>query len=192
MTAGLRAPSSTRLLADQLAAATARALQPVEVLDLPVIELREHAHALTDALLTGFASGDLARALATVRDADAVIVVTPVFRASYSGLFKTFVDVLEDGALDRTPVLLGATGGTARHSLALEYALRPLFAYLRAAVVPTSVFAAGEDLGAGTELTERVERAAGELADAVRLRPRRARPDPFEDPTPFAELLRGR
>ncbi len=79
--------------------------------------------------------------------ADAVIAVTPVFSASYSGLFKSFFDVLDEDALDGKPVLIGATGGTARHSLVLEHALRPLFAYLRATVVPTAVFAATEDFG---------------------------------------------
>ena len=91
--------------------------------------------------------------------------MTPVFSASYSGLFKTFFDVLETGALDGKPVLIAATAGTARHSLVLEHALRPLFAYLHAVVVPTGVFAATEDF-AGTDLDARVVRAAGELAAA--------------------------
>ena len=59
-----------------------------------------------------------------------------MFSASYSGLFKTFFDVLEEGTLDGKPVLVAATAGTARHSLVLEHALRPLFAYLHAVVVP--------------------------------------------------------
>ncbi len=64
--------------------------------------------------------------------ADGVIAVTPVFTASYSGLFKSFFDLIDPTALTGTPVLIGATGGTARHSLVLDHALRPLFAYLRA------------------------------------------------------------
>ena len=129
-----------------------------------------------------------------VRDADAVIAVTPIFSASYSGLFKTFFDVLEDGTLEGKPVLLGATAGTARHSLALEFAIRPLFAYLRADVVPTSVFAASEDFGStgpGGGLSERVERAGRELADRVLGRQPSTRVDPFTNPTPFADLLGG-
>ena len=119
-----------------------------------------------------------------------------MFSASYSGLFKTFFDVLDKDALVGRPVLLGATAGTARHSLAAEYAMRPLFAYLRASVVPTAVFAAGEDwAGGGTEpeLAGRVDRAAGELADLVAARPAATGPvDPFADPTSsFEELLRG-
>ena len=157
-----------------------------------VVELRDLAHALTDNLLTGFPSGALAEAVRQVRDADAVIAVTPIFSASYSGLFKTFFDVLEDGTLEGKPVLLGATAGTARHSLALEFAVRPLFAYLRADVVPTAVFAASEDFGAAGPnggLADRVERAGRELADRVLGRQASAAVDPFENPTPFEQLL---
>ena len=199
VTAGLSRPSTSRLLADQLAAATDRALRldlgelgRPDAVDVEVIELRDLAHALTDNLLTGFASGTLADAVRRVADADAVIAVSPIFSASYSGLFKTFFDVLEDGALDGKPVLLGATAGTARHSLALDFAMRPLFAYLRADVVPTAVFAASEDFGTGGStrgLSARVERAGRELAALVLGRARTAAVDPFANPTPFAELL---
>jgi FMN reductase len=93
-------------------------------------------------------------------------------------------------------VLIAATAGTARHSLALEYAMRPLFAYLRAVVAPTAVFAAADDWGgggvAGGALDERIRRAAGELADLVAARPPAAPADPFADPTTsFEDLLRG-
>lgn len=191
ISAGLSVPSSTRLLADRLAAATvAAAHEPVEV---DVIELRPLAHPLADHLLTGFATGELADALETVRRADALIVVTPVFAASYSGLFKSFFDVLESGTLEGVPVLIAATAGTARHSLVLDHALRPLFSYLHAVVVPTGVFAASEDFG-DVGLDDRVDRAAGELVGLLHRAPgRRTRTlaDEFADPTPFEELLRG-
>jgi FMN reductase len=130
--------------------------------------------------------------------------VTPVFSASYSGLFKTFFDVLELGVLDGKPVLVAATAGTARHSLVLDHALRPLFSYLHAVVVPTGVFAASEDFGAlhgstGTsELGKRVERAANELAalvagSGVAVRPaahRRSVEEELTEPTPFEALLK--
>jgi FMN reductase len=192
VTAGLSQPSSTRLLADRLAAAADRALRLAGgQARVEVVELRPLAHGIADAMLTGFSSGELADAVETVRRADALIAVTPVFTASYSGLFKSFFDILDEGTLDGTPVLLAATAGTARHSLVLEFAMRPLFAYLRADVVATAVFAATEDFGADATLAGRVDRAARELADAVVGRRATAPADLFEEPTPFAQLLSG-
>jgi FMN reductase len=189
VSAGLSNPSSTRILADQLAAATVAALEARgAAVDVEVVELRDLAHAITDNLLTGFPSGALADAVEAVAAADAVVAVTPVFSASYSGLFKSFFDVLEPDALVGKPVLMAATAGTARHSLVLEHAMRPLFSYLHAVPVPTAVFAAAEDFGS-RGLAERVDRAAGELADAVLRRPRLKAADPFEDVTPFEDLL---
>ncbi|MGI5200058.1 CE1759 family FMN reductase [Spirillospora sp. CA-108201] len=190
VSAGLGRPSSTRLLADRLAEAAAEALQGDATVE--TIELRDHAHAMVDATLTGFSSGAFRAAAETVANADGLIAVTPVFNASYSGLFKTFFDVLERGSLDGTPVLLGATGGTARHSLAIDYAMRPLFAYLRASVVPTGVYAASEDWGsAETALPERVDRAGAELAALMGARRAPAKDDPYEAPVPFERLLAG-
>jgi FMN reductase len=197
VSAGLSNPSSTRLLADRLATAAVAALRARgDDATVEVVELRDHARGLADDLTTGFAGTELQAAIDTVVGADAVIAVTPVFSASYSGLFKTFFDVLDKDALIGTPVLLGATAGTARHSLAVEYAMRPLFAYLRAVPVPTGVFAASEDWAGGgdTALAARIERAAGELADTLAgRRPAATRPvDPFADPTTsFEELLKG-
>jgi FMN reductase len=197
VSAGLSVPSSTRLLADRLTAATVDALRERGVTaTVEVVELREHARALADHLVTGFPAGDLRAALGTVQGADGVIAATPVFSASYSGLFKTFVDVLDRDALTGTPVLLAATAGSARHSLVLEHALRPLFAYLRAVTVPTAVFAAAEDWGGSggpeRELAGRIARAGGELADLVAGRPARAvDEDPFAGTPSFEELLRG-
>ena len=102
--------------------------------------------------------------------ADAVIAVTPVFSGSYSGLFKSFFDVVDPQSLAGKPVLLGATGGSARHSLMLEHAMRPLFAYLRAIVVPTAVFAATADFGAadgGGSLPDRIDAAGAELVSLL-------------------------
>ena len=195
LSAGLSTPSSTWLLADRLAAAVTAALADRgERAEVQVVELREHARDLADHLVAGFPNTALAPVLESVAAADAVVAVTPIFSASYSGLFKTFVDVLDRDALTGTPVLLAATGGTARHSLALEHAMRPLFAYLRAATVPTAVFAAPEDWGAtevGTTLDGRVGRAAGELADAVAARPPATRTDLFADVPDFTSLLKG-
>ena len=195
---GLSNPSSTRLLADRLTAATVEALRTRgDDATVEVVDLRSHARDLADNLVTGFANESLRTAVETVTGADGLIAVTPIFSASYSGLFKTFFDVLDKDALAGKPVLMGATAGTARHSLALDHAMRPLFAYLRAVAVPTGVFAASEDwagsAGVDRALADRIQRAAGELADLVTGRPSAARPvDPFTDPaTSFEELLRG-
>ncbi|MET7681193.1 FMN reductase [Streptomyces sp. NPDC005423] len=183
VSAGLSVPSSTRLLADRLAAAVHRET-PV---DLQVVEVRDLAVEIAHHLTSGFPGRALAAALSAVTEADGLIVVTPVFSASYSGLFKSFFDVLDPDALAGKPVLVAATGGSARHSLVLDHALRPLFAYLRAVVVPTGVYAASEDWGA-VGLPERIERAAGELAALMR---GLSAPRPAGKPTvvPFAEQL---
>jgi FMN reductase len=160
------------------------------------IELRDLAHEVVNMTLTGFASGALAEALEKVTAADGLIAVTPVFSASYSGLFKSFVDVVDKDALAGMPVLLGATGGTGRHSLVLEYAMRPLFAYLHADVVGTGVFAATDDWsdGGGDDvkpLPERIRRAGRELAETVADR-EPARPVGLYDAVPsFEDLLGG-
>lgn len=189
VSAGLSQPSSSRLLADRLVEATAGRLPHAR---WTMIELRELAHPIADATITGFTTGALTDAVETLRTADAVIMVAPVFNTSYSGLFKSFIDVLEPGLLNGTPLALGATGGTARHSLTLEFAYRPLFAYLKAAVIPTAVFAAAEDFGThGSALATRIDTAAAELADQTIGRRPALSSDPFADPVPFDQLLAG-
>lgn len=190
VTAGLTTPSSSRLLADQLSAAVADELSGRGIGSrIELIEVRDHAHDLTNNLLTGFPSASLREVLETVAGADALIVVSPTFSASYSGLFKMFFDVLDDQALAGKPVLLAATGGTERHSLVLEFALRPLFAYLKALPVPTAVYAASTDWGPNAAgLRPRISQAAGELVAALHNEtPSQA--DPFKNPTPFEDLL---
>ncbi|SHG71064.1 FMN reductase [Jatrophihabitans endophyticus] len=202
VSAGLSTPSSTRLLADRLSAASVAALRSAgDDPTVQVVELRDHARNLADNLVTGFADGTLQPVIDSVTSADGLIVVTPVFSGSYSGLFKTFFDVLPRDALAGKPVLAAATGGTARHSLALDYAVRPLLTHLRAATVPTAVFAAPEDWAGAEALRPRVERAAAELAGLVA--GTRHAPDgspdgspvdppldgPFGGTPPFAQLL---
>ncbi|MDJ1133570.1 FMN reductase [Streptomyces iconiensis] len=185
VSAGIGEPSSTRLLADRLAEATR--LAPAGQgsgdsdsnghgaefqVETEVLELRELASEIAHTFVTGFPGGALRSALETVREADGLIAVTPVFSASYSGLFKSFFDVVgmtDEDALRAKPVLLGATGGSPRHSLVLEHAMRPLFAYLRAVTVPTAVYAATDDWAAPDDgvtpsLPRRIARAGGEFA----------------------------
>jgi FMN reductase len=211
VSAGLSDPSSTQLLADRLAAAvntqvTARG----ESVHFTHLRLRELAQDLASTITTGgMPVGRVATARESMAAAEGLIAVTPVFSASYTGLFKLFFDVLDPESLIGMPVLIAATAGTARHSLVLDYALRPLFTYFRAVVVPTGVFAATEDFGSvayGAELSERIRRAASELtcevvAERVALpgyaereedeRARVSGNDVTATVRPFTDLLRG-
>ena len=184
VSAGLSNPSSTRMLADRLAGATTKQLSERGIeAEVDVFELRDYAHDITNNLLTGFAPAALESVINAVVSADAVIAVTPIFSTSYSGLFKSFIDVLDPDALTGKPVLIGANAGTARHSLAIDYAIRPLFTYLHAEPVSTGVFAASSDWGASADnvapLGERIDRGARELAEAI------ARREPTTDADPF-------
>lgn len=172
VTAGLSQPSSTRLLADRIAAAVTAAVGARgESADVEVIELRDLATDLAITVATGgLPAPAVARAREQVSHADGLIAVTPVFTASYSGLFKMFFDVLDTDALNGMPTIVAATAGSARHSMVLDFAMRPLLTFLRAVVVPTGVFAATEDFGdgeAGVALGSRIRRAAEELAALV-------------------------
>ena len=195
ISAGLGVPSSTRLLGDRLAAATERHLRDAGLEPtVRVVELREHAQDLVNHLLTGFPSPAVQSAIDAAQEADGLIAVSPIFNASYSGLFKLFFDVIEKDGLAGKPALIAATGGTARHSLAIDHALRPLFAYLNAATVATGVYAAAEDWGkigiaSDGGLADRIDRAAAELASAIAARPHQSRRDGFADPVPFEQLL---
>ena len=193
--AGLSQPSSTRLLADRLADATTRQLQGMGVdAEVQIIELRDTAQDVVNNLMTGFPSPKLEAAIETVTGADALIAVTPIFTTSYSGLFKSFIDVLDPAALTDLPVLIAATGGSERHSLALDYAMRPLFTYLHAVVVPTSVYAASSDWGSTGDagagaLPDRIDRAARELATLAKESDRSSRMvDPFALPAGFSPV----
>ncbi|GAA1233844.1 FMN reductase [Prauserella halophila] len=194
VSAGTTSPSSTRLLADRLTESLTQRLgdNGGEQPDVHVVELRDVAVDIAKNMVTGFPSPALQAELDAVTGADGVIAVTPVYSASYSGLFKSFFDVIDSGALAGMPVIIGATGGTPRHSLALDHALRPLLSYLRATVMPTGVYAASQDWGGEdtNELHARIDRAAGELAGAMAGTPRSRRAgDGFSDFVPFEQQL---
>src|SRR3546814_9553504 len=110
---------SSDVCSSDLAARTASDPDGIEA-EIDVFELRDYAHDITNNLLTGFAAPALESMVNAVVSADAIIAVTPIFSTSYSGLFKSFVDILDPDALTGTPVLLGANAGTARHSLRSE------------------------------------------------------------------------
>lgn len=190
ISAGTSVPSSSRMLGERLGEATAAALleagSPSQVTQL---ELRTLAVDLANHMATRVPSVRLREAFDAVCAADGVIAVTPIFNGSYSGLFKLFFDALDEGAMRRRPVLIAATGGTARHSLAIDHALLPMFFYLKAVVSPHSVFAATKDWGSSTgKLDRRVAHAAKEFARLVLAGSPAKRDDDFEV-IDFADLL---
>ncbi|GAB2659565.1 NAD(P)H-dependent oxidoreductase [Gordonia jinhuaensis] len=171
--AGMSNPSSTRLLADRLTESVAAQYHSATGADLEItsVDLRDRAVDLATSLVSGYGVGGAKEIIEATEDADAVIAVTPVFNASYSGLFKVFFDIVDKDSFAGKPVLIAATGGSPRHSMVLDHALRPMFSYLRAIVLPTGVYAASEDWAGNTgdtaTLGDRIDRAAGELADIL-------------------------
>ncbi len=166
ISAGLSESSSSTRLAQRIGEAIT-AKDPAGSFE--IVTLRELAGQVAEAGVVGFAAPRLQGVIDRVGAADAVVFVTPTYQGSFSGLFKSFIDVLEPDALIGTPVLLAATGGTARHSLVVDYAMRPVLAYLQAFVVPTGIYASSHDWGSdGTNaLNVRIERAVGEVISVL-------------------------
>ncbi len=192
VTAGTSVPSSSRMLGERLGEATVAALVASGVpAEVSHVELRTLAVDLAQHLATRVPSGRLREAFDAVCAADGVIAVTPVFNGSYAGLFKLFFDALDESVMAGRPVLLGATGGTGRHSLMIDHAMLPLFFYLKALVAPHPVFAATKDWGtAGGKLERRITRAAEEFAKVVLAAAPHKQGGDFEV-TDFTDLLGG-
>jgi FMN reductase len=163
VSAGTSDPSSTRMLADRVATrVTALAASHDAGVAVAVIELREIATEITTALTSRLTGPRLQHATDALAAADGIIAAAPVYKAGPSGLFTSFFQVLDNDLLIGTPVVIVATAGTQRHALVADDQMRPLFAYLRALPVPTSLFAAPEDWG-DDALGQRADRAATEL-----------------------------
>ena len=126
---GLGTPSTSGLLGRQLAESAASELAAMGFqAEVTVLELRDYATDITNNLLTGYAPPRLQEAIDSVVTAGALVMVSPVFTASVSGLFKSFIDVLDPKSLEEKPVILAATGGSPRHNLVIDYAMRPILA----------------------------------------------------------------
>ncbi|APT94933.1 FMN reductase [Corynebacterium stationis] len=171
VTAGLSNPSSTRQLGEKIAAAVDSAVTSRgESIEVHFIEARDYAEELASALVNTAAKTPLLDdAKKTLSAADGLIVVSPIFQGSYSGLFKMFFDSLDVESINDMPTIIAATAGSARHSMVLDFALRPLMTFLHAMVMPTGVFQATEDFGTpeGARIDQRITRAAGELANFI-------------------------
>ncbi|AFJ89900.1 MULTISPECIES: FMN reductase [Burkholderia] len=168
-------PSRTLALTEALLSGL-RAVLPVEP---HLIELGEIAPVLSGVLSRADASAELALQLRAIEEADVLIVGSPVYRASYTGLFKHLFDLVHHEALIDVPVLLAATGGSERHALVIDHQLRPLFSFFQARTLPLGVFASERDFHdyaiTSPELLDRirlaVERAVPLVREASRLEP---------------------
>jgi FMN reductase len=166
--AGVSDPSSTRLLADRIAQKTIDTLRQADTTaTVWPIDLGRIAVDIAQALVSGMPGQKVQDAIGQLARADAIIAATPVYKAGISGLFKSFADLIDNDLLIAKPVILAATGGSARHAMVVDEHLRPLFAFLRAIPMPTSLYAAPEDWGS-SDLGKRIARATGELAVILR------------------------
>lgn len=167
VSAGISSPSSTTKVGMSIAEAAANQLEDVQV---ETIELRDLAADLAEYMTHHEQpSAELEKALNAVQQCAALVAISPVFKASYSGLFKMFFDALELTTLQGKPVVIAATAGSARHSLMLEHSMRPLFSFLKAHTLPTAVLAAREDFDSDKAvlLDQRIDRAAKELIQVL-------------------------
>jgi FMN reductase len=167
ISAGVSDPSSTRMLADRIAQKSVEALARRGVAGtVSVLNLAQLATDISVAGIGGPHSSQLTLAIERLATADAIVAATPVYKAAVSGLFKSFVDILDNDLIIAKPVVLAATAGSARHALVVEDQLRPLFAFMRTLTMPTAITATPEDW-AQPELGGRISRAATELAVVV-------------------------
>lgn len=154
---GLQRPSKSAALAAHLLGLIAD-----EVLCQPhLIEIGELAPQLAGAVWRSQLPDTVEQALAAVEQADVLVVVSPVFRGSYTGLFKHFFDFIHQDALINKPVFLAATGGSERHALVIDHQLRPLFSFFQACTLPLGVYATDKDFVAYRLHDEAVIERAG-------------------------------
>ncbi|AVG39781.1 FMN reductase [Achromobacter insolitus] len=168
---GLQRPSKSAALAQHLLDLIACEVPCKQHL----VELGQLAPQLAGAVWRSQLPDAVERELATVEQADVVVVTTPVYRGSYTGLFKHFFDFIDQDALIDKPVMLAATGGSERHALMIDHQLRPLFSFFQARTLPLGVYATDKDF-AGYRLQDEA------LIERARLAIQRA--------LPFVELMR--
>lgn len=159
-------PSRTLVLVEQLLAALAEVLP----IDVHLITLEELAPAIGGTSYRDQLPGRVQAELAAIESADVLVVGSPVYRCSYTGLFKHLFDLLHHEALIDVPVLLAATGGSDRHALVIDHQLRPLFSFFQARTLPLGVYASEQDFS-GHEITSQAlrERIALAVARALPL-----------------------
>lgn len=146
----------------------------VSRIDTRRIDVYRLGQGFTGALEREDVTDDVEDALRAAEHADLLIAATPVFRGSYTGMFKHFFDLIDQYALANKPVFLAATGGGDHHALVLEHAMRPLFGFFQAMTAPVAVFASAGDFD-GTKLLNprvygRIEMGLTDIAGALEAR----------------------
>ncbi len=171
-----KSPSKTRSLTDAVVGGLQRR-RPIEITRIDLAEVGGEIAHLTDA---ANADPHLATLFAAVASADLLVVGSPIFKASYTGVFKHFFDLIDPQALVDTPVLLTATGGSLHYALAIEHQFRPLFSFFRAHTLPTTIYAVESDFENGVVVNQgvkdRIDKAVLEASSAIDRRPQRAKP----------------
>lgn len=107
-----------------------------------------------------------------LQEADALIITTPVYKGSYPGLFKHFIDLLDPEIFYGKPILIAATGGGTRHALMVEHQLRPLFGFFMAHSLPTAIYASSQDYSTNNNITsldllQRIDQAIEEFSPFI-------------------------
>ena len=164
----LKAPSRTIELVEQIVAQLGTHLD-VEPTLIRVNELGPHfAGALTRDEL----QHEVEDALLAIESADVLVVASPVYRASFTGLFKHLFDFVDQYALVDKPVILAATGGSERHALIIEHQFRPLFGFFQALTLPLGIYAHDSDFTdykiASPRLRERLDKAVAKAVPLIR------------------------
>ena len=133
---GLQRPSRTLTLVEALV----DALGEQASIDVRLIELGTVGPKLAGALYPSQLPDDVKADIAAIESADFLVVASPVYRASFTGLFKHLFDFVDHNALIDVPVLLAATGGSDRHALVIDHQLRPLFSFFQSHTLPIGVY----------------------------------------------------
>ena len=159
----LTRPSRTRTLVDAiLAEAEDRGLGVTQAFDIADI-----GPELGTSLTREGAGRRVDEVLSAIERADLLVAASPVYKASYTGLFKHLFDLLDPKALEGRNVLLAATGGSDRHALVIEHQLRPLFAFFGAHILPISLYAVNGDFVSAEELAPTIRSRIGRAVDQI-------------------------
>lgn len=167
---GLKNPSRTHALANALTSALASHAQ----IEIRLIDLGEIGPRFAGALQPDDLPAEVRSAIRAIEGADFIVAATPVYRASFTGLFKHLLDFVDHNALIDVPVLLAATGGSDRHALVIDHQLRPLFSFFQSFTLPVGVYASEADFEnyqvSSAALRQRIELAVERALPFVRPR----------------------